>query len=293
MKETNQDQNKTELILKDKNLSVTALYTAHCWFFAQFPFSQYFISPQTKAVFDFTNLFLRFSKLWRKDFYDLPEGLAQRHALIDALLQKELKTRSQPIIIELACGLSQRGLYFRNQGQVYYEVDLSPVIEAKKELYLQIPSTEVPEIESHLPFLITEDLKNSQWTFLDEIKKAYPQDDYIVIAEGLLMYLSAQERIDFIQRIAQIPNTSLIFDFIPTIEQPKPGIIGRILSKIMKRFTKQSFVEDIQSRNELLAQSLSMGFSFVHCYDTQVVAQEFALPFQSARTQQTIFYFNK
>jgi O-methyltransferase involved in polyketide biosynthesis len=304
---TSKTENQEIQILAHKDLSVTALYTAHCWYFAKFQYAEFFISDQSKAVFDATNFAMKIASAFRRDLIDLPQGLAQRHLLIDRLLDEILvHTTNAPVcVIEVACGLSQRGSDFRVNRQVdYYEIDLPHVIEHKKvcieKLNQSLKDQDQDQSFSNRnfsnqseQFLISADLKD-QWTFLDQIKSNLSQKygdsvEYLLIAEGLWMYLDEKAQRDFLNQIRDFDKITLIFDLVPKIEQPKPGMIGRLLGQLMRKFTKDSFVENLQTRENLVQILKDFGFSEIQLFDCHLVAKTYQLPFADTKTQQLIF----
>ncbi len=297
---TSNPQNQEIQILAHKDLSVTALYTAHCWYFAKFKYAEFFISDQSKAVFDATNFAMKIARAFRRDLIDLPQGLAQRHLLIDRLLDEILvDTTNVPVcVIEVACGLSQRGSDFRVNRQVdYYEIDLPHVIEHKKACIAKLNQSlkDQNQIFSNQAdqFLISADLKD-HWTFLDQIKSNISEKygasvEYLLIAEGLWMYLDENEQLNFLNQIQDFEKITLIFDLVPKIEQPKPGMIGRLLGQLMRKFTKDSFVENLQTRENLVQILKAFDFSEIQLFDCHLVAKTYQLPFADSKTQQLIF----
>ena len=82
----------------------------------------------------------------------------------------------------------------------------------------------------------------------------------------------------------------LLFDWVPTIEQPKPGLIGRGLSFLMKLFTGgDSFQRDERSREHMSTLLEEYGARSVQVIDPRAVAIERSLPFSEHHTQQLIF----
>jgi O-methyltransferase involved in polyketide biosynthesis len=298
---TTNPQNQEIQILAHQDLSVTALYTAHCWYFAKFKYAEFFISDQSKAVFDATNFAMKIARAFRRDLIELPQGLAQRHQLIDRLLDEILvntKDQSPICVIEVACGLSQRGSDFRINRQIdYYEIDLPHVIEHKKAGIARLNQSIKDENQRLFnqadQFLIAADLKEN-WKFLDQIKSDISQKygdsvEYLLIAEGLWMYLDEKAQQDFLNQIQDFGRITLIFDLVPKIEQPKPGIIGRLLGQLMRKFTKDSFVENLQTREDLVQMLKGFDFSEIQLFDCHLVANSYQLPFPNAKTQQLIF----
>ena len=182
---TSTDDSEDHQTLESGDLSVTALYTAHTWAWAKFDCAELFASDQTRAVFNVTNGALALMRLFRWGLPRLPEGLAQRHLLIDQLAQEH-----QPdVVLELAAGLSSRALRLSKSStrshKRYLEVDLAHVIEFKRSRYQEHQLNTSP-LELHSLDLRTLDRSKLE-TWLAHTTQP------LIIAEGIMMYLSADE----------------------------------------------------------------------------------------------------
>ena len=268
------------------DLSVTALYTAGVWHWAGFKYAELVISIDSKRIFKVTNFALSIMRLFRWKLPKLAQGLAQRHTLIDQLSQ-ELPAKT---IIELASGLSTRS--FRHcqnrdlkQLEQYIEVDLPHVIKHKQERLNQAGELP-PTLHFH-----AQDLKFFE---AEKFKEQFHlSDSIVVIAEGLVMYLKAEELKVLFLQIASLLKTGqgrLVFDWLPSIEEPPPGLLGRTLGYLMKRFTGgHGFERDQRSRHDMIDLLYELGAKNVELYDTHLIAQSRSLPFAQANTQQLIF----
>ena len=275
-------------LIERKDLSVTALYTAQTWAWGGFSHATLFSTDQSRAVFGITNLFIGLAGLLSWGRPSLPYGLLQRHALIEALAQEI----DPPQLLELAAGLSSRGLRWPERPRRrtpeyavrYIEVDLPHVIDYKRA-----------QVESKAPELFAEervewigaDLKEAtlhQW--LDPLPT-------LVIAEGLLMYLNAEEQRSLLRSIFEALRPrggALIFDLVPAVEQPKPGLLGRGLGALMSLFTGgQVFQVDTRDRDMICAELSEIGYEEVIALDTHAVASSYGLPYPLKKTQQLIF----
>lgn len=269
--------------LKAQDLSVTALYTAQVWAWAGFEHAESFSTDQTRGVFGVTNGALAIMRLFRWKLPRLPEGLAQRHALIDHLVEE----RAPREIIELAAGLSSRALRLTHRHaeiiQRYLEVDLEHVISFKHQRYQELEVSPVISLSSQDLQVLTH-AELASW-----IKLTSPP---VVIAEGLVMYLKPAEAEALLTTIAktlQPRGGRLIFDWVPTVEQPPPGLIGRSLGALMRLFTGgQTFQRDARTRDDMRLLLSSLGGQ-VQVIDTREVASDLHLPFAQARTQQLVF----
>ena len=114
----------------------------------------------------------------------------------------------------------------------------------------------------------------------------------LLIAEGLFMYLDADtQRALWREALEALQGGgALLFDLVPSCEQPPPGLFGRALGALMAHFTGgETFTRDERGREELCWELRELGFSKVKLYETNQVARELGLPHPEARTQQLIF----
>lgn len=268
------------------DLSVTALYTAGVWHWAGFQGADLVANEETQRVFKVTNAALALMRLYRWKLPRLAESLAQRHCLIDQLIQEYAPLT----VIELASGLSTRSQRICSAPdlmdlQHYIEVDLPHVIQHKEQrLNTQNAIPKKLRFKGQdLKTLSTEDLTE----LLCETTKP------VITAEGLFMYLEVEEAEQLLQIIcSQLVMTGgrFIFDWVPTVEQLRPGIFGRILSFFMRLFTGgASFQRDERTRDDMQGLLRRLGAQQISLFDTQFVAQERCLPFPDAPTQQLVF----
>jgi hypothetical protein len=322
----------TKDLIKHKDLSVTALYTAHTWDWAGFPYAHIFANDQTHGVFSITNLFIWLAHLLKSSPPSLPHSLLQRHSIIDQVVQRS----SDLQVIELASGLSARALRctdlfstaplenseklardllpskfchfdlkeLKKRREIlkdhkrlqrnYFEVDLPHVIEHKKSCILNYGQTLGLEDVS----LLMQD-SSITWQGLD-IKQDdlawVPPQKSIFIAEGLCMYLNADEQRSLWQkiyhRLSEIGGGTFVFDLVPTCEQPQPGIMGKILRSLMRLFTGgQSFIVDQRGRLDLCQELVDIGFEHVQMIDPSDKQTHalYHVPVSEISTQQLLF----
>tara|TARA_B100001093_G_C26297627_1_gene787977 strand:+ start:90 stop:488 length:399 start_codon:yes stop_codon:yes gene_type:complete len=116
----------------------------------------------------------------------------------------------------------------------------------------------------------------------------------MVVAEGLFMYLDADQQRAMWNGIATALSSkasgAFIFDLLPQCEQPKPGLFGRFLERLMKLFTGgQAFVHDSRGRDGIKAELLSAGFAKVDVIEPHQVAALYDLPHPAYKSQQLLF----
>jgi O-methyltransferase involved in polyketide biosynthesis len=267
------------------NISVTAQYTSWTWRWANLPCAELLASPEARGVFQATNAFLALTRPFHPRRPSLPHSLVQRHAMIDHCLVESGATQ----VLELAAGLSRRGAHFSADASLrYVEVDLPAMIVRKRELLARSQEGQQILARPNLEVVAGDVASLDLGSLLD------PERDTLVIAEGLLMYLDAEEQRDLWGRLAGLlagrPRSRLVFDLVPAVEQPPPGLLGRGLDALMRGFTQgQGFVRDERTRADSQAELHAAGFAAVESFEPSQVAAEWQLPFPEANTQQLLF----
>ena len=265
------------------DLSPTALYTAWTWFWGGFSQAHLFAHRQAKTVFDAVNIALFFARWFIRGLRSLKHSLVHRHAMIDTLLQRSGSRH----VLELAAGLSRRGAAFTaDPAMDYVEVDLPHVVARKEALLQRSPEGQDVAARANLRRVAADVAEVSLATL------RAPGPNVFVIAEGLLMYLSADEQRDLFGRIRAIlvQGGAFVFDLVPACEQPQPGWFGRFLGRLMRVFTRgREFERDQRTRDDIVADLRAAGFDTVEVLEPAAVAKEWALPFPDVPTQQVLF----
>ncbi len=266
------------------DLSVTALYTAQTWAWAGLSQAELLASVDSRRVFKVTNAVLWIARLFRPRLPSLPHSLVLRHLMIDRTLERLHPAQ----VLELASGLSRRGAAVSADPSVdYVEVDLPLVAARKREL---LGRTEAGRAVLARP---NWRLVEGDVTTLDLSALARAGGPRAVIAEGLFMYLRPEAQRDLWRRIRAVLADSLgvlLFDLVPVVEQPKPGLVGRALAWLMKRFTRgQDFERDRRTRADLIRELGAAGFTRVELLEPTTSAIALALPYADVPTQQLVF----
>jgi len=267
------------------DLSITALYTAETWRWGGLSCAELFATPEGKRVFDVTNAALGVARLVRRDFAPLRHSLVHRYLMIDHLL-RDAQVHD---VIELAAGLSRRGAAVSADASVrYVELDLAPVIAKKRALLERTDAGRAVLARDNL-VLAEADVESA------DLATWCPQDRPVfVIAEGLLMYLSAEAQRQLFVRIAALADIAsevrFAFDLVPGPEQPAPGRVGRALESAMKRFTGgRSFERDTRTRADIRADLVRAGFQVTDALAPRDIATAWQLPHAELPTQTVVF----
>ncbi len=255
------------------DLSVTALYTSGVWTWGGLSYAHLYATSDSKRVFDATNAALALASLGKST---LRYALLHRHAMIDHLLETSPATQ----VIEIAAGLSRRGAAYSAMRR-YTEIDLPSVISHKRALLERTPEGRVVLERLHL---VGEDVETA------DLAAHRGPGPVLVIAEGLMMYLAGDARRRLFGKLRELGEVELVFDLVPTSEQPKPGLIGRALEAAMKQFTGgRTFERDAKTRAQLLDELRGAGFTEARAIAAADVARDWKLPHAEIRTDTVVF----
>jgi len=128
--------------------------------------------------------------------------IVQRTSIIDGIVNDYISKNPSCTVISLACGLDTRFWRIDNEKCKYLELDLPEVISQKKEI-----------LKEHLNYeLIGCSVLDTSW--IDRIT-VNGNSNFLIIAEGLFMYLSEPDATRLLQEIARRFNRSqFVLDMI-------------------------------------------------------------------------------
>jgi O-methyltransferase involved in polyketide biosynthesis len=122
-----------------------------------------------------------------------------RAKLIDNFVKGFLLTNNDSVALHLGCGLDSRYDRIENNNVDWYDIDLKEVIDIRKRFF----------VETDRYHLISSSVTEPEW--LERIPPG--KKHYIVIAEGLFMYLREDEIKTLIRTLkSRIGSYTLIFD---------------------------------------------------------------------------------
>jgi O-methyltransferase involved in polyketide biosynthesis len=130
--------------------------------------------------------------------------LSLRANKLDAYARRFLAQHPQSVIIHLGCGLDSRCLRVAHEGAVWYDLDLAPVIALRRKFYQ----------ETLAYHMLASSVMDLRWT-----ERITPCDrPVLVIAEGLLMYLSESGVKALVLKLAEVfPGCELACDVFSTV----------------------------------------------------------------------------
>lgn len=169
-----------------------------------------FISLFAKSVMSKNNLFLHDPKAEEivskidYDFNSLKQSkwlsmyISLRASIIDNLCNEYLYKHKNTTVIHLGCGLDSRYLRINQNYNIWYDIDYQNVIEIRKKFYNQDEKYQ----------MIGSSVLDYSW-----LQKINMSDNILIVAEGLIMYLSEIELKDLLKQIkSKFKKVHLIFD---------------------------------------------------------------------------------
>jgi O-methyltransferase involved in polyketide biosynthesis len=267
------------------DLSVTALYTAGVWGWGRMPDAELLDHSDARRVFRMVNAVLSLARPFIGGGAPLKVALLHRHVAIDELLRASGLT----LVIELAAGLSRRGITFTADPNIdYIEVDRPAVIAKKRALLERTRAGRLALVRPRLRF-VAADISE---VVLASLSSGDGRPAFI-IAEGLMMYLEAEAQRALARRIVarlRDDGGTFVFDYVPPAELPRAGLIGSALGWLMKRFTGgQGFAADARSRKQVAEDLRECGFDEVQWVEAKKIANRNGCPFPHVASEQLIF----
>jgi methyltransferase (TIGR00027 family) len=144
--------------------------------------------------------------LWEefKGFLPANASNAARHAIIDGHLQRALAQDSQATIVIVGAGFDTRA--FRLRGGQWFEID-EPEILAYKES--RLPAAEAPNPLRRIT------IEFAREKLADKLAAITASSGVHIIVEGVLMYLTRDQRVALLQTLAgRFPHHTLYCDLM-------------------------------------------------------------------------------
>lgn len=224
----------TQQLSKHRHISFTAHYTGYIWY-------QMGISHPALATKKGKTLAALVHPIesWAEKYVggSMRTTLKQRHSMLDSHLKKLIEQYPDLQVLEIACGLSPRGWWFRQHYPEisYRELDL-PDMAATKQAALQ-------QIESHSDDVLSLDLFTEAFASAFEIFD--PKRPLVVISEGLINYFEKPLLQQLIQAIAHygqdFQTLHYLTDIYPEPTQNKLATIIWNSSRLLKWMSRSAF----------------------------------------------------
>ncbi|MFV5264757.1 class I SAM-dependent methyltransferase [Acinetobacter courvalinii] len=224
----------TQQLSKHRHISFTAHYTGYIWY-------QMGISHPALATKKGKTLAALVHPIesWAEKYVggSMRTTLKQRHSMLDSRLKKLIEQHPDLQVLEIACGLSPRGWWFRQHYPeiTYRELDL-PDMAATKQAALQ-------QIERHSDAVLSLDLFTEAFASAFEIFD--PKRPLVVISEGLINYFEKPLLQQLIQAIAtygqDFKTLHYLTDIYPEPTQNKLATIIWNSSRLLKWMSRSAF----------------------------------------------------
>ena len=224
----------TQQLSKHRHISFTAHYTGYIWY--QMGISHpVFATAKGKTLAALVHPI----ESWAEKYVggSMRTTLKQRHTMLDQHLEDLIQKYPDLQVLEIACGLSPRGWWFRQHHPsiCYRELDL-PDMAATKQAALQQIETDADDVLS--VDLFTEAFV-SAFTVFD------PHRPLVVISEGLINYFEKPLLQQLIQAIANygrdFKQLHYLTDLYPEPTQNKLATIIWNSSRLLKWMSRSAF----------------------------------------------------
>lgn len=208
--------------------------------------------------------------------------LLQRHLIIDHLLTQAIERDGFTQVVELACGLSPRGLRFKQryqEGIRYIEADLPAMAANKRAKLAGIAPSLCPEVLACDILQHDSDISLAQlFADLDHSKPI------IVITEGLINYFDLDTISGFWRELAtqfeQFPAGRYLSDLYPGFRWHKAVKLMTKLKEVLAKATRSSVTLHFSTESELVAHFKNCGFSQCHVHAPERWYGELDIPVQ-------------
>lgn len=175
---------------------------------------------------------------------------ADRVLILDKMVGDYISKNTDCTIINLACGFDTRYWRIDHQNCRYIEVDLPEVVALKKEI-----------LKDHISYeIIGCSVLDNSW--IDQVTNR-GNSNFLIIAEGLLMYFTESEGIKFLQTISQrFIHSQIICDMFP--KYIAKGFWKRIIDIHSKKYFGFKIPMEFGFNKPSDIETVGLGFKLVH-----------------------------
>jgi O-methyltransferase involved in polyketide biosynthesis len=262
------------------NIPPSALYTAATWQWGKLPGAELVTPPNARPVFRVVNACSSLYRLLNPNWHSLKHTLLHRHAGIEHLMRESNCSQ----VIEIAAGFSPRGTACSADPSVrYFEVDLPPVVAAKRALLQSTPAGQGVLRRENFA-LLEGDVTAMDWT-------KFAVSPSFVITEGLMMYFERAMQMPIWRGIAEFLRGNrgeYVFDYLPVPDEPRRSVAGRFLSRL-RGTQRRAFARDGRNRDEIADDLRAAGFEHVAVHSSADFASAWNLPHAMAHTRVILY----
>lgn len=253
----------TQQLSKHRHISFTAHYTGYIWY-------QMGISHEALATAKGKSLAYLVHPIesWAEKYVggSMRTTLKQRHTMLDHHLEKLIQENPDLQVLEIACGLSPRGWWFRQHYPfiTYRELDLPDMAQTKQNALQQI--------EKNAPEILSVDLFTE--AFAQAFEVFDPNRPLVVISEGLINYFDKDLLKQLIQSIAHYGTAFKTFHYLTDLyPEPIKNKLATLIwnsSKLLKLMSRSSFSFHFKSPQEVQDFFKDAGFQHATVEQPQI-----------------------
>lgn len=229
---------------RHQRIAPTAHFTAYTWYRLRLPYAQLFATARGAALFWTLRLTMEWAVMVRGRVPTMAQYLGQRHRVIDWVLAEHAPDR----VVELGAGLSRRGTtWAADRGTRYTEIDLPHMIAAKRALLAaRAPETLRATLAERLEHRSLDVVSPDFGGRLAELLAGAARP--VVVAEGLLGYLTLEQRLRLLgairEALASAGGGTFVHDAHLSESQARVGAASRVLRSLIGVVTRGQGVRD-------------------------------------------------
>ncbi len=137
-------------------------------------------------------------------------AIANRTIIIDKML--DCIDGSGKTVLNFGCGLDTRFGRFEGKFDMWYDIDLEAVIELRRQL--------ISEQDGYR--MLVGDITNS-----NPVPSSVKGKEFIVVCEGLLMYFTHSQVLDFLKKVSDLGSGHIIFESLGSYAKIKVNPVIR------------------------------------------------------------------
>lgn len=241
-------------------ISFTAHYTGEVW--NQHGLSQPFLSTEKgQRLYRLGRPFEVMARVVAGINNEIP--LLQRHHIIDHVVETAIKKQGVSQIVEIACGLSPRGVSVRNKFPdiTYIEADLPGMAEKKRAILQQQNLLNEKHQVVNCNILATEGNETLETVF----SRLDPKKPSLVITEGLINYFDLPTISGFWKRLAAIlkifPSGHYVSEIYPQLEWHPYAWWTNKVTGLLGRATKANVSLHFSNDQDIADSFIDYGFN--------------------------------
>lgn len=179
-------------------------------------------------------------------------GCVIRGWYFDRSVRQFIETHSNPVVVNVGCGLDTRFQRIKDSRALFYDIDLPEVISLRRKM--------IPEQPGNV--YIAASLLETDW--MDILRQRHYEAQFIFIVEGVLMYFYEEQVKTFLHHLAsRFAGGELWFDVCGTMMSRhgvKPDSLRKHEAQIRSGLDDGHLVEQWEPSLKLIEQAHYMKF---------------------------------